>query len=117
VEPSVAIDNGCAVITLSGRIDWEAAQALDRIVQENIEKGLKRLAFNLDKVTYLCSGGVGVLVYSLNQLRGAGGAVYLIASSTYMDHMFETMKFDVVFRDAIFPTLDAFRANLPGTKS
>lgn len=96
------------VVKPSGRIDWENARTLDKEIQQIIENGCYNIVFNLDEVTFICSGGIGALVYNLNKVRKMGGAIYIISSNDYINYIFETLKFDVVFEGYLYKTYEDF---------
>jgi anti-anti-sigma factor len=64
--------------------------------------------FNLDEVTFICSGGIGALVYNLNKVKKMGGAMYIISSNEYVNYILETLKFDIVFDGFLFDSYEEF---------
>jgi anti-anti-sigma factor len=66
--------------------------------------------FNLDEVKFICSGGIGALVYNLNKLKKNGGSLYIIADNDYITYVFETLKFDMIFEGCMFKTFEEFSA-------
>ncbi len=98
------------VIKPTGRIDWEGARFLDKEVQRLIDDGHLRIVFNLEEVTFMCSGGIGALVYNRNKLTHLGGAVYVIADNEYVMYIFEALKFDMIFEGCMYKTYDEFAA-------
>jgi len=98
------------VIKPSGRVDWEGARLLDKEVQRLLDDGRLHIVFNLDEVTFICSGGIGALVYNRNKLVQKGGAVYVIADNEYISYIFEALKFDMIFEGYMYKTFDEFSA-------
>jgi anti-sigma B factor antagonist len=96
------------LIKLGGRIDWENARNLDKKIQNLVDSGHYHIVFNLDEVTFMCSGGIGALIYNLNKIRKNNGGIYLISSNHYIEYIFETLKFDIVFEGYLFKTFDEF---------
>lgn len=101
------IDN-FKVVKPHGRIDWENARILDKEIQQLIEQGSYNLVFNLDDVTFICSGGIGALVYNLNKVKKKNGAIYIISSNDYINYIFETLKFDIVFEGYLYRSFEDF---------
>mgnify|MGYP006299901005 CR=1 FL=1 len=97
------------VIKVAGKIDWEHARVLDRKIREVIDSGVYHIVFNLDEVTFICSGGIGALVYNLNKVKANKGAIYVISSNDYVNYIFETLKFDLVFDGLLFSSFEDFR--------
>lgn len=108
MELSVAQIDKFKIIKPSGRIDWENARLLDKEIQQIIEDGFSQIVFNLDDVTFICSGGIGALVYNLNKVRKMNGAIYIISSNEYINYIFETLKFDIVFEGYLYKSFDEF---------
>jgi anti-anti-sigma factor len=96
------------IIKIIGKVDWENARLLDSRVQTILEEGRQFLAFNLDEVSFLCSGGIGVLIYNLNRIKKDNGALYIISSNEYVNYIFETLKFGVVFDKMMFDSEEQF---------
>jgi anti-anti-sigma factor len=96
------------VIRPSGRIDWESARLLDKEIQRLVEENYYHIVFNLDEVTFICSGGIGALVYNLNKVTKMGGAIYIIADNEYVSYIFETLKFDMIFKGYMYKTFEEF---------
>jgi anti-anti-sigma factor len=109
VELSISDIGDFKVIRISGKVDWENARMLDKEIQQIIDAGCSHIAFNLDEVTYICSGGVGALVFNLNKVKKMGGAMYIISANEYVNYILETLKFDIVFDGFLFDSLDEFK--------
>jgi len=100
------------VIKPAGRIDWESARLLDKEIQRLVESKYCHIVFNLDEVTFICSGGIGALVYNLNKVTKMGGAIYIIADNEYISYIFETLKFDLIFSGYMYKTFEEFSAGV-----
>jgi anti-anti-sigma factor len=97
------------LLRLAGRIDWECAGRLDDEIGRLIDMGNRFIAFDLDGVTFLSSGGIGALAFNTNLIRKKDGAVHLISSNEYVNELFETLKLTLVFEGAWHRTLDDFK--------
>jgi len=97
------------VIKPSGKIDWESARELDKQIQATIDAGYSHIVFNLNDVSFLCSGAIGALVYNLNKIKKVDGAIYIISNNEYVNYIFETLKFDIVFDGLIFDSFERFQ--------
>lgn len=100
------------VIKPSGRIDWENARVLDQEVHRIIEQGCFHIVFNLDEVTFICSGGIGALAYNLNKVKRKGGAIYIVSSNDYINYIFETLKFNIVFEGYYYQSFEEFSSEV-----
>ncbi len=99
------------ILTVDGRIDWEQARELDELIRSLIDEGNYHLVFQLDGVNFISSGGIGALVYNLKTVKNFNGSVHLIASSKYMNFIFETLKFNIIFEGKIYASMEQFRRN------
>lgn len=96
------------IVELAGKIDWENARNLDQKISALIEEGFHHIVFNLNNVTFICSGGIGALVYNLNKIKKLNGAIYLISSNDYINFITETLKFDIIFDGFLFADFNTF---------
>jgi anti-anti-sigma factor len=112
VELSVTSIGKFRVVKPTGRIDWENARLLDKEIQQIIEEGVCHIVFNLDEVTFICSGGIGALVYNLNKVKKMGGAIYIISSNDYINYILETLKFDIVFEGYLYKNYETFASEV-----
>ena len=112
MEISITQVKHLKIIKISGKVDWEKARVLDKEIQTLVDGGFFHIVFNLDEVTFLCSGAIGALVYNLNKVKKNGGAIYIISSSEYVNYIFETLKFDVVFDGLLFSSYEQFQKKI-----
>jgi len=112
MEISITEIDTFKVIKPHGRIDWENARVLDKEIQQLIEQGNYNIVFNLDDVTFICSGGIGALVYNLNKVKKKNGAIYIISSNDYINYIFETLKFDIVFEGYLYRSFEDFASKV-----
>ena len=112
MELSISDINNYKIIRICGKVDWENARMLDKEIQQIIDEGFSHIVFNLDEVTFICSGGVGALVYNLNKVRKLGGAMYIISSNDYVNYILETLKFSIVFDGFLFTSFEHFREQI-----
>jgi anti-sigma B factor antagonist len=108
LELAITEIKGFKIIKINGKVDWESARQLDKEIQQLIDNGNSRIVFNLDEVTFICSGGIGALVYNLNKVKKMGGAMYIISSNEYVNYILETLKFDIVFDGFLFDSYEEF---------
>lgn len=100
------------IIKICGKVDWDNARLLDKEIQQIIDDGFSHIVFNLDEITFICSGGVGALVYNLNKVKKLGGAMYIISANEYVNYILETLKFSIVFDGFLFTSFDHFREQI-----
>jgi hypothetical protein len=59
-------------------------------------------------VTFLCSGGIGALVYNMKKVQETGGDIYIVSSSDYIQFLFATIGFNIIFSGRIFKSFEEF---------
>lgn len=97
------------IIKLAGKITWEDAQDLDKQIRQFVEEeGFSHLVFNMDDVSFICSGGIGALVFNLNKVKEKNGGIYIVSSNEYFNYICETLKFDIIFNGYLFKTYEEF---------
>lgn len=63
-------NNGDLIIALDGRLDTTTAPELERFLNENY-KGVTSLTFNCEKLVYVSSAGLRVLLTAHKKVKGA----------------------------------------------
>ncbi len=72
--------DGIEVVTVAGEIDIYTAPRLRELLIDLAGKGSYQLVVNLDKVGFLDSTGLGVLVGGLKRVRAHGGSLDLVCT-------------------------------------
>lgn len=57
-------EEGKCIYNIKGRVDTQTAPELQKAVDESFAKGENNLIFNFDKVEYLSSAGLRVVLYT-----------------------------------------------------
>lgn len=97
-----------ALFIVKGKIGWDNSRLLDTQIIKMVEKGCTHIIFNLDEVTFLCSGGIGALIFNMRKLQEAGGDIYIVSSSDYIQFLFATIGFNIIFSGKIFKSFEEF---------
>lgn len=70
--------DGVVVVNLSGKITFgETANRMLETVSDLLERGEQKIVFNFEKVQYIDSAGLGVLVKCRNKARASQGVLKL----------------------------------------
>jgi anti-sigma B factor antagonist len=80
------------VFDVVGEIDLYNAPTIKEMVRQEIEKGKVNIVVNLDKVSYIDSSGIGVLISSLSNLKKVGGGLKLANVYASVRKVFELTK-------------------------
>ena len=79
----------CAVLQVTGEVDVYSAPMLRERIRELAGGGAVHLIVDLGQVDFLDSTGLGVLVGGLKRLRGEGGSLALVISTSHLVRIFQ----------------------------
>lgn len=80
---------GTYVVDLNGEIDVYTSPKVKDAIGELIDKGHYNLVINLEKVRYIDSTGLGVLIGGLKRVREHGGTVNLVCTNPQIKKIFD----------------------------
>ena len=96
--------DGIEVIDVQGEIDMYTAPRLRELLIDLVSKGSYQLVVNLDKVGFLDSTGLGVLVGGLKRVRAHDGSLDLVCTQQRILEIFRITGLTDVF--GIYETVD-----------
>ena len=96
--------DGIEVIDVQGEIDIYTAPRLRELLIALVSKGDYQLVVNLDKVGFLDSTGLGVLVGGLRRVRAHDGSLDLVCTQQRILKIFRITGLTEVF--GIYQTVD-----------
>jgi anti-sigma B factor antagonist len=97
-------DGALCVLTLVGEVDVYTAPSLKEKLVDNIESGCSNVLVDMEKVTFIDSSGLGVLVSGLRRARERGGSVRILCTRENILKIFRITGLDKVF--PIFSDID-----------
>lgn len=104
METSVeAMDNGVAVMRLSGRLDFATAAEARKAFGEAVDAGRQRLVVDLADVDFVDSSGLGALIGGLKTARQAGGDLCIARATSQAQTVLALTSLDRVFR--LYPSV------------
>lgn len=92
----VVYEDGNPYITLTGEMDVYTSPRVKQLAKNLIAEGKNNLIFDLRKVDYIDTAGLGVLVGILKRAREVGGSVDLCYSDQ-VRKVFEITGLDRIF--------------------
>ena len=95
----------CYVVDLSGEIDVYTSPKVKDAIGSLIDRGVYHLVINLEKVRYIDSTGLGVLIGGLKRVREHGGSVNLVCTNPQIKKIFDITGLVKIF--GIFDSEDA----------
>jgi anti-sigma B factor antagonist len=96
--------DGIEVIDVQGEIDLYMAPRLRELLIDLVSQGSYRLVVNLDKVGFLDSTGLGVLVGGLKRVRAHDGSLDLVCTQQRILKILKITGLTQVF--GIYQTVD-----------
>lgn len=89
--------DGRTIVAVGGEIDVYTAPKLRDVISELIAEGHYRMIIDLEKVEFLDSTGLGVLVGGLKKARSHDGSVELVCSQERLLKIFRITGLAKVF--------------------
>lgn len=93
------------VIEVGGEVDVYTAPKLRESIVSAVDGGHNRLIVDVEKVDFLDSTGLGVLVGSLKRVRAEGGSLDIVCTHERILKIFDITGLDKVF--GLHATVDA----------
>jgi len=106
--------DGIEVIDVGGEIDIYTAPRLRELLIDLVGKGNYQLVVNMDKVGFLDSTGLGVLVGGLKRVRAHDGSLELVCTQQRILKIFRITGLTQVF--GIHQTVDQAIAAMKGRR-
>jgi anti-sigma B factor antagonist len=99
------------VMALTGRLALgRECQTVEWTIDELLEGGQKRVVFDLSKLEYMDSTGIGIIATCCGRIESAGGQVRLAAVNAKIDDLFRVTKLNRVI--GMHPSVDEAIASL-----
>jgi len=89
--------DGSCVITVAGEVDVYTSPTLKREIARVMDDGCDDVIVDLEKIGFIDSSGLGVLVSSLRAVREQGGTMRLVCTSDSILKIFRITGLDKVF--------------------
>lgn len=89
--------DGRTIVSVGGEIDVYTAPKLRDVISELVAEGSYHLTIDLEKVDFLDSTGLGVLVGGLKKVRSHDGSVELVCSQERLLKIFRITGLAKVF--------------------
>ncbi|UCH84874.1 MAG: anti-sigma factor antagonist, partial [Candidatus Latescibacterota bacterium] len=100
-------EDDLAVLQVNGHLDSVSTGALEQKLNEVITGGALKIAVDLSDVTYISSGGWGIMVGEVKRLREQGGDVVLVGMTADVYDVYELLGFAEIL--GALPDIDAAR--------
>ncbi|MFZ5649800.1 MAG: anti-sigma F factor antagonist [Bacillota bacterium] len=83
MDIQIEITGGAMVVRLSGEIDLAVADTLRNSLESQLDNNpqVKNIILNLDRVTYIDSSGLGVMLGRYRRLSKHGGRMFIVGAA------------------------------------
>ena len=75
----------------------EVGPRIAELVSDSVEAGIKTVVIDLEKVRYISSSGLGLLITLLTKMKIAGGELFLTAPSELVKKLLLITKLNGIF--------------------
>lgn len=90
--------DGVAILELSGKImGGEDAISFDSTLKTLIHEGVRNVIVSLERVSWVNSSGLGILISGYSTLKNSGGELKLLKVSNRIESIFMVSKLHTVF--------------------
>ncbi len=90
--------NDYVLVTIRGRLDTTQSDAFEKKMLELLESGANKIILNCEKLEYISSSGLRVLLIMLKKVTAVGGNFYLSSLQPVIREIFEISGFTTIFR-------------------
>lgn len=98
MEITTNIQNGTAVVAVTGRIDTSTAPDLERELNRIIGSGTRNVLLNFGKVPYISSGGLRVLLATAKKLNTPADRFGIASLTPEVNKIMKLAGFTSIFR-------------------
>jgi anti-anti-sigma factor len=90
-------ENGITYITVEGRIDATTASQAEEAIGAVLDGSAQKVLFDLEKLEYLSSAGLRVILGAAKRITASGGKFCLSCMNPYVKEIFEVSGFTTLF--------------------
>ena len=88
--------NGVHIVTLDGKLDTNASTEFETYLQALVDGGAKRLLIDLDKVVFITSSGLRVLLATAKRIKAIDGDLCVCSLSQAVREVFDISGFSTL---------------------
>jgi len=94
-------DNGVAVIEVEGDLDYSIYSGFKKTINSLVKRGVLKITYDLSKLAYIQSLGLGIIMWSYVELNSRGGEIIIEGANDKIKKLFQAAQLDtlVTIRD------------------
>ena len=96
MQISVKTTNGVKVLAFEGRLDTQTSPDAQQQLTRLIEEGGTKILVNLEKLDYISSAGLRILLIVAKQLKTADGELRVCGLNDVVKEVFDISGFDMI---------------------
>jgi anti-anti-sigma factor len=96
MQISVKTTNEVKVLAFEGRLDTQTSPDAQQQLTRLIEEGATKILVNLEKVDYISSAGLRVLLVVAKQLKATDGELRICSLNEVVKEVFDISGFDLI---------------------
>ena len=96
MQISVKTTNEVKVLAFEGRLDTQTSPDAQQQLTGLIEEGATKILVNLEKVDYISSAGLRVLLVVAKQLKATDGELRICSLNEVVKEVFDISGFDLI---------------------
>lgn len=105
LELTTRLENQFLVVDLIGELHVDSYKSFGKLVDQEINKGNRNIIFDLSKLSFVDSCGIGKIIDILIMVRKEGGAIALSSPKPMIAKTFELIRLDRFVK--IYPSLQS----------
>jgi anti-anti-sigma factor len=96
MQISVKTTNEVKILAFEGRLDTQTSPDAQQQLTRLIEEGATKILVNLEKVDYISSAGLRVLLVVAKQLKATDGELRICSLNEVVKEVFDISGFDLI---------------------
>ena len=88
--------NGTAVIIVDGELDYSVYTVFKKSVNDLVAKGILNVKYDLSRLSYIQSLGLGIIMWSYVELDSRGGSVSIAGANEQIKKIFTAAQLDTL---------------------
>ena len=87
-----------SIIELNGSLDIYTSVELKDFIENNINSGNNQVIINMEKLNYIDSSGIGMLIKQMNYLQDSDGELYLTSMKPQIEKVLKVSGLTTFFK-------------------
>ena len=96
MELDVGDAGGVKIVRIEGKLDTQTSLDAEAELTRLIEAGARKVIVNFERLSYITSAGLRVLLAAAKQLRASGGELRVCSLSDLVQEVFDISGFDSI---------------------